>query len=181
MEVGETLHVTTRAQWRSWLRKHHAKSPEIWLVFYTKASGVPHLSYAEAVEEALCFGWIDSVVKPHGPGSRAQRFSPRRPGSKLSELNRERARRMVDAGLMTPAGLAAAGDLAATFRIPPDILRALTRDRETWANFQAFPPEYQRIRTAWIDGARARPEVFETRLRYLLKMTKQNKQLGSLR
>ena len=181
MEIGETVHAKTRAQWRAWLRKHHASKTDVWLLFFTKASGVPHLAYAEAVEEALCFGWIDSVVKKHGPDARAQRFSPRRPGSKLSELNRERARRMLDAGLMTPAGLAAAGDIATPYVIPPDILRALKADRETWAHFRAFPPEYQRIRAAFVDNSRGRPEVFETRLRYLLKMTKQNKRFGSLR
>lgn len=180
MEIGKTFYAKTRAQWRSWLKKHGAKEPEIWLLFHTKASGKPGVSYADSVEEALCFGWIDSIVKKHGTDSRAQRFTPRRRGSKLSELNKARVRRLLAEGKMTAQGLAVAGDLDAKFTVAPDILKALKADRETWRNFQSFPESYKRIRIGWIDGSRNTPDVFERRLNYFLKMTKQNKRFGTL-
>ena len=178
MEIGTKLHAKNRTEWRAWLRKNHRSAKEIWLVYYTKASGKPFIAYSDAVEEALCFGWIDSILKKHGPDSRAQRFTPRRPGSKLSEMNKARVRNLIAAKKMTAAGLAAAGDIDAAFRVPADILRALKKDRETWRNFQRFPDSYKRIRIGWIDGSRNRQDVFETRLNYFLKMTKQNKRFG---
>lgn len=182
MEITQTLYPKTRTQWRRWLQKHHTTTREIWLIFHTKASGKPSLPYDHAVEEALCFGWIDGQVKKHGPDSRAQRFTPRRPNSPMSELNKERVRRLIEQGLMTPAGLAAAGDFSTDYVIPKDILRALKKDPKVWANFEAFPETYKRIRIVWITGVRKqRPEESDKRLRYFLKMTKQNKMYGSVR
>lgn len=182
MEIGRTFEAKNRAQWRRWLEKNHETAPDIWLVFHSKAAGKTTISYAEAVEEALCFGWIDSVVKPVEAGTRAQRFTPRRAGSAMSELNKERVRRMVDAGLMMPAGLAAAGDLDAEFVIPAELIAQLQEDPEVWRNFQAFPEAYKRIRIGWITGPGSqRPEERAKRLRYFIKMTKQNKQYGALR
>ncbi len=179
VDLGETLYVTDAASWRAWLEANYETRREIWLVFHTKASGVASLPYNDAVDEALCFGWIDSVVKKHGPDSRAQRFTPRRPRSPVSEMNKARVRRMVEQGRMTPAGLAAAGDvLDEPFEVPKDILAAIKADKETWSNFEAFPDSYKRIRVGWIDGSRKRQDVFETRLAYFLKMTKQNKRFG---
>jgi uncharacterized protein YdeI (YjbR/CyaY-like superfamily) len=180
MEVGNTLHAKTRAEWRAWLRKHHKTEPEIWLVYHRKASGKPFVAYDDAVEEALCFGWIDSIIKKLPDDARAQRFTPRRPKSPMSELNKERVRRLIDQKKMTPAGLAAAGDLDGKFVVPKDILRELKKDNEVWANYQQFPESYQRIRIAWIDGAKPREEVHEQRLRYFIKMTKQGKTFGTL-
>ena len=182
VDIGKTLEVATARDWRAWLRKHHASEPEIWLVYHSKASGKPSIPYNDAVDEALCFGWIDSTVKKHGPDSRAQRFTPRRPGSKLSEMNKVRVRRLYEAGKMTKAGLEAAGDiLDEPFDVPEDILKALRADEETWRNFQSFPDSYQRIRVGFIEMARKRPEVFQKRLAYLLKMTKANKRYGMVR
>jgi uncharacterized protein YdeI (YjbR/CyaY-like superfamily) len=179
MEIGKTLKVTTRAKWRAWLKRHHESDPEVWLVLHTKESGKPSLPYNDAVEEALCFGWIDSIVKKHGLDSRAQRYTPRRPGSPLSPMNLERIRRLKAAGKMTAAGLAHVGDaLAEPFEVPPDILKALKADVETWRNFQAFPESYKRIRVGWIDLSRSRQDVFDQRLGYFLRMTKQNKRFG---
>jgi uncharacterized protein YdeI (YjbR/CyaY-like superfamily) len=179
MDIGKTLYVTKAAEWRRWLQKHHASEPEIWLVFYKKESGNPSLPYNDAVEQAPCFGWIDSIVKKHGPETRAQRFSPRRPRSPLSEMNKARVRRLHAAGKMTPAGLAVAGDiLNEPFKVPDDILAALKEDKETWHNFQKFPDSYKRIRVGWIDAARVRPDFLEQRLRYFLRMAKQNKRFG---
>jgi uncharacterized protein YdeI (YjbR/CyaY-like superfamily) len=179
MDIGETLYLTTREQWRDWLEKQHTTAPEIWLVFYTKASGQPTLPYNDAVDEALCFGWIDSIVKKHRPQSRAQRFTPRRAGSPLSEMNKARVRYLIDAGRMTPAGLAVIGDvLDEPFEEPADILDALKADAETWRHYETFPESYKRIRIGWIDAARRRPDILQQRLDYFLKMTKQNKRFG---
>lgn len=183
MEIGETFYPTTRTQWRKWLQRNHASKDEIWLVIHTKASGKPSLPYDDAVEEALCFGWIDSIVKPLGDGARAQRYSPRRADSPLSELNKERIRKLRRLGLMAPAGLAAVKGkmkMRERFVVPEDIEGALKEDPEVRRNFKAFPLSYRRIRVGFIDGARPRPEEFQKRLAYFLKMTKQNKTYGTI-
>src|SRR2546430_14462536 len=96
MEIGKTLRVTTRKAWRAWLEKNHARKKEIWLVYATKQSGKGRVPYSDAVEEALCFGWIDGVMKSIDANYFAQRFSPRRSAkSPLSETNKERVRRMI--------------------------------------------------------------------------------------
>ena len=102
----KTLYVTKRADWRKWLEKNHASEKEIWLVYYRKDSGKPRISYDDALEEALAFGWIDSIQKGIDDERFAQRFSPRVKGSKWSEANKERARRLLKEGRMTPAGMA---------------------------------------------------------------------------
>ncbi len=178
MDLGQTLYVDNRADWRSWLVKHHKGDNEIWLVYYRKASGKTRITYNEAVEEALCFGWIDSIYKNIDEDRFAQRFTPRKPGSRVSEMNRIRVLRLIDQDLMTPAGLAVLGDVNAKFEIPVDILKELKKDKAVWNNFKAFPKDYQTIRIAYVEGARNRPEEFERRLRNLLKMTSRNKKFG---
>jgi uncharacterized protein YdeI (YjbR/CyaY-like superfamily) len=181
MEIGETLYVETRKQWRSWLEKNHDKAAEIWLVYHYKDSGKPSIPYNDAVEEALCFGWIDSIYKKLDADGRAQRFTPRRPKSPMSPLNKERARVLIAAGKMTAAGLAVIDeDLDAPLVIAPDILRALKKDRTVWKNFQSFPEPYQRIRIGWIEGARKRPDELAKRLNHFLKMTAKNKMYGTM-
>jgi uncharacterized protein YdeI (YjbR/CyaY-like superfamily) len=179
VDIGETLYVTCRKAWRDWLEANHASKPEIWLVFNTKASGMPTLSYNYAVEEALCFGWIDSIVKKLGPESRAQRFTPRRQGSPMSEMNKARVRRLAEAGLISPSAMESlAPILDEPYQVPADIEAALQADETVWRNFQAFPESYKRIRVGWIDGSRNLPEVFRSRLDYFVRMTKQNKRFG---
>ena len=188
MELGKTLYVTARKQWRSWLMKNHNKEKEIWLVYYRKSSGKKRIPYNDAVEEALCFGWIDSTMKGIDEESFAQRFSPRRKNSKLSELNKERIRLMIKENKMTEAGLAAVGhvfdkeaDHLQSFVIPKDILKALKADKLVWENFSNFSASYQRVRISWIDDARSRQEMFSKRLAYFIKMTAKNKQYGMMR
>jgi uncharacterized protein YdeI (YjbR/CyaY-like superfamily) len=182
MEIGQKLRVTTRKAWRAWLEKNHARKKEIWLVYATKKSGKGRVEYSDAVEEALCFGWIDGIVKSIDENYFAQRFSPRRSGkSQLSETNKERVRRMIRAGLMTPAGMEKIRDrMSEKFVLPADIVAALKRDPQTWKNFQRFPKWYQRVRVGWLDMSRDNAEVFQSRLRYFLKMTKQNKRYGQV-
>jgi uncharacterized protein YdeI (YjbR/CyaY-like superfamily) len=182
MEIGQKLRVTTRKAWRAWLEKNHARKKEIWLVYATKKSGKGRVPYSDAVEEALCFGWIDGTMKSIDENYFAQRFSPRRSAkSQLSETNKERVRRMIRARLMTPVGLEKIrGRMSEEFVLPPDILRELKRDPKVWKNFQRFPKWYQRVRVGWLDMSRGREEIFEARLRYFLKMTAQNKRYGQV-
>ena len=178
--VTETFHAADRAEWRAWLSQYHATKSEVWLVRYDSSTGKSSVSYLHAVEEALCFGWIDSIAKRLDSERSVQRFSPRRPKSNWTELNKERARRLIAAGLMTEAGLAKLPDLSLeAFQIAPDILAAIQADEQTWTNFQAFPAVYQRIRVGFIEEVRRQPEVFKTRLNNFLNKTRQNKMFGS--
>jgi uncharacterized protein YdeI (YjbR/CyaY-like superfamily) len=106
MEIGETLYVTDREEFRNWLIENHQNKKEIWLVQYKKATKKPSLHYVEAVEEAICFGWIDGFEKGMDPERYAIRFSPRRPKSNWTNTNKERARRMIAEGRMTKTGRA---------------------------------------------------------------------------
>ena len=106
MEIGETLCATSREEFRKWLEVNHASKKEIWLVQYRKAAKKPSINYVEAVEEAICFGWIDSLEKSMDAERYATRFSPRRPKSNWTNTNKDRARRMIAEGRMTPAGRA---------------------------------------------------------------------------
>lgn len=106
MEIGETLYVTDRDGFRKWLIEHHQKKKEIWLVQYKKAAKKPSIKYVDAVEEALCFGWIDNIEKSIDAERYALRFSPRRQKSNWTNTNKDRARKMIAEGRMTPAGRA---------------------------------------------------------------------------
>jgi uncharacterized protein YdeI (YjbR/CyaY-like superfamily) len=181
MELGETLDVATREEWRDWLARNHDGKKEIWLVYHRKASGKPRISYDEAVEEALCYGWIDSQVKNVDKYSFAQRFTPRSRSSSLSEMNKERFRRLVAAGRVTAAGMAVAGDIESKLEIAPDILAEIQKDPQTWANFEEFPESYKIIRIAFIEGARRRPAEFRRRLGHFLEMTARGKMFGMVK
>ncbi|MGD0116269.1 MAG: YdeI/OmpD-associated family protein [Dehalococcoidia bacterium] len=181
MELGETLDVATREEWREWLARNHHKAKEIWLVYHRKASSRSRISYNEAVEEALCYGWIDSTVKNVDGNSFAQRFTPRNPTAPVSEMNKERVRRLLADGKMTPAGLAVIGDVESRLDIPADVLAELQEDERTWANFQQFPEPYRIIRIAFVEGARKRPQEFRRRLNHLLKATAQGKTFGMVK
>ena len=179
MNVTRTVTITSRKDWRRWLKKHYKTEKEIWLVYYRKQTGKPRIPYNDAVEEALCFGWIDSIVKNLDQERFAQRFSPRHPKRKYSQPNQERLRKLIGQGKVMKEVRATLGDLSAgKFEIPPDILRVLKANKPAWKNFQKFSGSYQHIRIAFIDGARHRPEEFKKRLRHFIQMTEKNKQFG---
>ncbi len=181
MQITETLYITERAQWRQWLMDNHKTAKEIWLISYTKASGKLSVPYLHTVEEALCFGWIDGIAKKMDAERTAQRFTPRRANSHWTELNKERARRLIASSLMTEAGRAVLPDLSLdAFSIAPDILAALQADPETWENFQGFPAVYQRIRIGYIEEVRHQSEEFQKRLINFLTKTRQNKMFGTI-
>ncbi len=194
MKIGKTFYAANRRQWRSWLAKNHRSESEIWLIYFKKSSGKPRIPYNDAVEEALCYGWIDSTLKPKDELSYLQRFSPRRKNSKLSEMNKERVRRLIKAKKMTHFGLeiiqhhmekgtnsSKQSVKVKKFIIPQDILDTLKADPLVWKNFKKFSESYKRIRTGWIDASRHRPDVFTQRLQYFLKMTAKNKMFGMVR
>jgi uncharacterized protein YdeI (YjbR/CyaY-like superfamily) len=180
LDESSLLYVTRREEWRDWLESHYKSEKEIWLVFYKKHTGQPRISYNDAVEEALCFGWIDSTARRIDEERYAQKFSVRRPKSTYSQANKERLRELIKQGKVVDDVLATLGDLLEedAFEIPPDILDAIQDNDTAWKNFLGFSPGYIRIRIAFIDGARNRPEEFEKRLRYFIQMTEKNKQFG---
>lgn len=181
MEIAPTLYAPDRATWRGWLVANHATAASIWLLSYKPDNGMPSIAYLHAVEEALCFGWIDGIAKRLDAARMAQRFTPRRPRSHWTELNKERARRLIAAGLMTDAGRAVLPDLAVeSFRIPADILAAIQADPQAWANFQRFPAAYQRIRIGYIEEVRKQPPIFAQRLANFLRKTRQGVQFGTM-
>lgn len=177
-DMKKMLHVSDRKKWRAWLKKHKSEK-EIWLVYHKKHTGKPRIPYNDAVEEALCFGWIDSIVKTIDEDRFAQRFSPRNPKSSYSQANKERLRELIRRGQVAKDVLATLGGVTEEeFEIPPDILKAIKASKEAWKNLQGFSPAYLRIRIAFIDGARNRPQEFKKRLKHFIEMTEKNKQFG---
>ena len=175
-----------RKPWRLWLAKNHAKEKEIWLVYYRKSSGKPRIQYNDAVEEALCYGWIDSIVKRVDNDRFAQRFTPRRPKSPVSEMNKERIRRLIKEKKMTPVGLDAVSkvfdkskDEEEGFTIAPDIMKVLKADVLAWKHFQNFPEGYKKVRIGFIESRRRHGDgVFQKSLQHFMRMTAKNKKFG---
>ncbi len=179
LDRSKVLFVSDRRAWRAWLKKNYRKEKEIWLAYPKKHTGKARLAYNDAVEEALCFGWIDSTVRTLDADTYAQRFTPRRPGSRYSQANLERLRKLINQGKVMKDVAAALGGLATKrFRVPPDILAALRENKEAWKNFRRFSPAYVRIRVAFIEGARNRPAEFRKRQAYFIRMSAQNKVFG---
>ncbi len=139
MDITQTLYITNRKDWRNWLKKNYKTEKEIWLVYPRKATGKARIEYNDAVEEALCFGWIDSIAKKFDNDHTAQRFSPRRPKASYSQANIERLRYLVEKKMVIKEVLETLGDLLnEEFVIPPDILKAIKANKNAWKNFQAF-------------------------------------------
>lgn len=179
MNNFRTLYITNRKDWRAWLQKHFDKEKDIWLVYPKKASGKKRIAYNDAVEEALCFGWIDSTVKSLDEDSSIQRFSPRNPKSTYSQLNKERLKWLLEHNLLHPTQLEKAKEIAAEkFVFPEDIIDAIKEDEMAWKNYQLFSDTYKRIRIAYIDKGREHPEEFRKRLNNFINKTRENKRIG---
>src|SRR5918997_5605482 len=165
-----TLEVRSRRQWRAWLAKHHTSSPGVGLVFYKPHTAVKSIRYEDAVREALCFGWIDSLVKRLDGDRYALKVTPRKPASKWSDKNRKRWAELKAAGLLTPAGLAAAptnntyAPRPAIPALPAYIGEALRANSKAWEFFRKLPPTYRRQFVVWIHTAK-RPETRKRRIR----------------
>ena len=179
MDNLNTIYFSDRKEWRKWLENNFELEKEIWLVFPKKSSGKPRISYNDAVEEALCFGWIDSIVKALDKENTIQRFSRRRPKSNYSQPNKERLNWLAKKKLLHPSIQNAINDIIKQeFVFPADIINAIKEDETVWKNYSKFSDAYKRIRIAYIDTARKRPEEFKKRLNNFIRKTRQNKMIG---
>ena len=178
MDEPKTFRCSDRALWRAWLAAHFETEKEIWFVFPTKDSGETSLSYNDAVEEALCFGWIDGRAGTLDGTHQLRRFTPRRKGSSYSQPNIERLIWLDARGMIHPKIRESVENLLqSAFVFPADILEAIRKEPEAWDNFCSFTEPYKRIRIAYIDAARKRPAEFEKRLASFIRKTKENKMI----
>lgn len=178
-----TLEVRNRRQWRAWLTTHHASSPGVWLVLYKQHTGRTVMSVGDIASEALCFGWIDSLIKRLDDDRYAIKVTPRRPASKWSDVNRRRWAELKAAGALAPAGLAAA-PTRNTYaprpiipELPAYIARAFKADAAAWKFFRALSPGNRRDFVVWIHMAK-RPETRAKRIRESLALLALGKKLG---
>jgi uncharacterized protein YdeI (YjbR/CyaY-like superfamily) len=179
-----STHPKTRAEWRAWLLVHHARDEGVWLITYKKATGKPRVEYVDAVEEALCFGWVDSKPNKLDDERSILWFAPRKGGTGWSKPNKERVERMIAAGLMTPAGLAKVNaamkdgtwtmlDAVEALEIPPDLVKALKSYKTAMANFDAFPRSAKRGILEWILQAK-KPETRAKRVEETARLAAEN-------
>lgn len=179
-----SVHPLSRAEWRAWLVANHARPDGVWLISYKKATGKPRFEYEEAVEEALCFGWIDSKPNKLDDERAMLWFAPRKPGTGWSGPNKERAERMSAAGLMTPAGLArveaakrdgswSALDAVEALEVPSDLVAALGAHPSAAGYFEAFPRSVKRGILEWIANART-PETRARRIEETARLAAEN-------
>ncbi len=184
--------MTTRAAWRAWLAAHHASEREAWLVFHKVHTGAPTVAYEDAVEEAIAFGWVDSLVKRLDDETYARKFTPRKAGSGWSEVNRRRLAKVLREGAMTEAGLAVAdpevvalgGAVApvapgrrAEPSLAPELRRELDRHARARAAFEALAPSHRRNFVGWIMDAK-REETRRRRLAEAITLLAEGKKLG---
>ena len=175
MNAGmNTVVASTTAEWRAWLERNGRSEKEVWLVIHHRDSGTPSVRYHEAIEHALCYGWIDGLHRTRDADSSQLRFTPRRPRSTWSRVNRLRAATMIERGLMTEHGqamidLARAGGTWAVpgdeegSVLPDDLREPLDRDGAARENFEAFPPSSRRLILEWIAGAK-KPDTRQRRI-----------------
>jgi uncharacterized protein YdeI (YjbR/CyaY-like superfamily) len=179
------LNARTRQEWRRWLSRNHDQSNGVWLVIQKKGSGKPRVPYADAVEDALCFGWIDSLMNPVDDRCYLQLFTPRKPKSVWSKANKQRVARLIEQGLMTPAGLEkieiakASGswtalDAVESLTVPPELAKALARSKTARASFEAFSPSRKKVLLYWVNQAK-RPETRAARIAQVVEAAKENR------
>jgi uncharacterized protein YdeI (YjbR/CyaY-like superfamily) len=178
----KTVEAKSAAQWRSWLATHHKSASEIWLVFHKKHTGRPCVSYEESVDEALCFGWVDSLVKRIDDERYARKFTPRKADSAWSTANRKRYEVLKAGDRLAPAGVERAptdrsGDAPRPSRVPVYVERELKRHPQAWSFFDTLPPSYKRKYLAWIDSAKQQ-ETRERRLRQAVALLMASKKPG---
>jgi uncharacterized protein YdeI (YjbR/CyaY-like superfamily) len=180
----ERFYAEDRAAWRAWLEGHHQTARGVWLVYYKKESGRPRIAYDEAVEEALCFGWVDSRPNKLDDERYMQLFSPRKAGSPWSRLNKQRVQALTEAGLMAPAGLVVvataqadgswtAYDAVEELVIPHDLAEALAGNPEAAQHFSQFPPSSRKNILWWITSAK-RPATRAQRIAETIRLAAQN-------
>ncbi len=169
-----STHTKSRAEWRKWLEKNHTRAEGVWMISYKKAAGKPFVGYEESVEEALCFGWVDSKGNKLDDERSMLWFAPRKKGSGWAKTNKERVKKLIEAGLMTPAGMAkieaakkdgswSALDDVEKLKTPPDLAEALRRNKTAKKYFDEFPRSVKRAILEWISNAK-KPETRAARI-----------------
>lgn len=191
MKMLQTLHTTTRDEWRTWLAAHHASASEVWLIYHKASTGKPRIPYNDAVEEAICFGWIDSLVQRIDDETFAQKFTPHKNSAKWSAANIARLKRMIKAGRMTPAGTAGSAAALAAAKLlkaqpqapgdgeltPGELEERLRQHPRAWAYFETLAPSHRKNYLAWIRAAK-RPETRERRLHESIDLLSKHQKLG---
>jgi len=171
-----TFYTADRKEWRAWLAKHYKTDKEIWFVFPLKASGEPSLSYNDAVEEALCFGWIDTTAGTLDETHGIRRFVPRKNETYYSRPNIERLIWLDSRGMILPEIREKVLPwITAEYVFPEDILAEIRKDEKVWENYRKFSEPYKRIRVDYINAARKRPEEFRKRLESFKAKTREGK------
>ena len=188
-DMKSEKYASGRKEWRSWLIENHAKAEEVWLIYYKKHTGKPTIAYTDSVEEALCFGWIDGLKKSIDSEKYTYRFTPRKRGSKWSPLNIKLAKKMIEEGKMTEAGLAAFNQRvsydeellkainAKEIPLTPEIENGLKANKQAWNNFNNLAPSYRKQYVGWLRSAK-KPETREKRLKEAIKLLTRNEKLG---
>ncbi|MCX6817257.1 MAG: YdeI/OmpD-associated family protein [Candidatus Aenigmarchaeota archaeon] len=181
METKGTFYASDRRAWRKWLEANHARRKEVWLIYYKKGTGKARIPYDDAVEEALCFGWIDGQIKRLDTERFMQRFCPRRKRSVWAESNINRVKKMIKLGKMTPAGLEKFAchektRVPSLVGMPNDVEKALKADKKAWENFRNFPPSHRKHFLWWVISSR-RPETRRRRIAELVKRASENRKL----
>jgi uncharacterized protein YdeI (YjbR/CyaY-like superfamily) len=183
------LYVTNREQWRDWLSEHNAGEAGVWLIFYKKETHKPTIGYEDAVEEALCFGWIDSIIKKIDETRYVRKFTPRKDKSKWSALNRKRANKMIKEGRMTDVGLAKIktarktglwekdGRPRISFDVPPELVKALAKNKKAKENFDKLATSYRMQYIGWIAVAK-RAETKKRRVEESIALLEKGNKLG---
>lgn len=180
-----SVHPLSREEWRGWLEQHHTRTEGVWLISYKKAAGKPRVDYEEAVEEALCFGWVDSKGKKLDEERSLLWFAPRKPRSGWSRPNQQRIERLIAAGRMAPAGLAKveaakadgswnALDAVEALEVPLDLEQAFAAFPEARRYWDAFPRSVKRGILEWISTAK-RPETRAKRIEETARLATENR------
>lgn len=189
LEQLPEIYLSNRNDWRDWLAENHAVSQGVWLVYYKKHTGIERIAYDDAVEEALCFGWIDSTVRRLDDQRFCQKFVPRRDRSNWSALNRARGEKLIASGEMTAAGLAkieaarasGAWDKALEDRVdrpvPPELKKTLAKDAKAAAAFRRWSPTQRKYLVNWVAGAK-KAETRERRAAKAVQMLREGKKWG---
>lgn len=184
------LYLKTGSEWRKWLHKNHNKVDELWLIFYKVGTGKSSIDYEEAVEEALCYGWIDSLVKKIDAEKYARKFTPRKKNSVWSEINKKRVKKVIKEGRMTKYGLikieAAKKNgswekrikgVEISYETPKDFIAALEKNKKAKSNFDRISPSQKKRYYMWINIAK-KTETKEKRIKESVELLSKNKELG---
>jgi uncharacterized protein YdeI (YjbR/CyaY-like superfamily) len=187
MKLLKTFPATDRESWRAWLAANHASEKEVWVVFPKKQTGERCMSYEESVEEALCHGWIDSIIRRIDEKSYARKFTPRTNHQNWSESNKRRLAKLIAEGRMTEIGLAKVNysdakvqprkPMPKTLPVPAFMEQALRKQKQAWDNFMSLAPSHQRSYVLWISMAK-REETRTKRLQEAIQLLLKNEKLG---